>query len=451
MREKLTFREVIAVASMLFGMFFGAGNLIFPVHMGQLAGRNVLPAVLGFIVTGVGFPLLGVAALGISRSNGLYDLSSRRLGHRYGIFFTCALYLTIGPFFAIPRCATVPFSVGFEALPGNPSEPLFLLIFTLLFFAAVLWFSLRPSGVLTWIGRILNPLFLVFLALLVIRALLDPAGQIDSIDPTGNYMAQPFFTGFLEGYNTMDAIAGLAFGIVVVNVIRGLGVEKPDAVARSTVFSGLFSCLLMALIYGAICVVGAQSRGIFATAENGAAALSDIANHYFGTAGAVILTITVTFACLKTAIGLVTSCAEAFTAMFPKSPGYRFFAVLFSVFSCLIANVGLTTIVEYSVPVLMFLYPLSISLILLALCGKYFGNDRIVYAAVTIPTFIAAIFDFLGALPEAAYAALHLDGLLTAVGKVLPFSSLGLGWICPALAGLVVGLIIRAARPRKAA
>ena len=129
MKQKLSFKEYIYVASMLFGMFFGAGNLIFPVYMGQVAGRNMWAAVLGFLITGVGLPLLGVAALGISRSNGLFDLS-HKVGRPYAFFFTCALYLTIGPFFAIPRCATTSFTVGLEQiLPHDDKSWLYLLLF----------------------------------------------------------------------------------------------------------------------------------------------------------------------------------------------------------------------------------------------------------------------------------------------------------------------------------
>ena len=111
MKKNLTFKELIFVASMLFGMFFGAGNLIFPIFMGQLAGHHVWAASAGFLITGVGLPLLGVAALGVSQKDGLLELSSQ-IGRKYGVFFTCLLYLTIGPFFAIPRCATVSFTVG---------------------------------------------------------------------------------------------------------------------------------------------------------------------------------------------------------------------------------------------------------------------------------------------------------------------------------------------------
>lgn len=447
MKEKLNLKELIYIGSMLFGMFFGAGNLIFPVHMGQLAGRNIIPAIIGFLITGVGLPLLGVAALGISRSEGLHDLSGK-VGRPYSYFFTCALYLTIGPFFAIPRCATVPFTVGVTAIIGNDHASAALAIFSFVFFTVVLAFSLWPGKILIWIGKILNPLFLVFLGIMVIRALISPMGDISAIEPSGGYAAQPFFTGFLDGYNTMDALAGLAFGIVVVNVIRGLGIDKPEGVAASTVKSGILSCAIMALIYIAVTVVGTQTRGIYDICENGGEVLALIAEHYFGRAGALVLAGTVTFACLKTAVGLITSCSETFEKMFPKGPSYRVWAIIFCAVSFLIANLGLSTIIEYSVPVLMFLYPLAITLILLALCGKLFGNDRIVYALVTGFTLVAAVFDFIAALPKSVVAAAHLDVVIEFMKSYMPLFKLGLGWVIPAAVGLVIGLIIHAARKK---
>ena len=401
MKTKLSFRELLAVGSMLFGLFFGAGNLIFPASMGQLAGSRVLTASAGLLVTGVGLPLLGVAALGISRCDGLAALT-RRVGPRYSLFFTCLLYLTIGPFFAIPRCATVPFEVAVAPALGGGGQGA-LALFSLAFFAAVLWFSLRPGRILT----------------------------------------------FLEGYNTMDALAGLAFGIVVVDVIRGLGVTEPGAVAANTVAAGCLGCGLMGVIYLAVAVMGAESRGLYPAASNGGEALLTIARHYFGAFGAVILAVTVTFACVKTAVGLITSCSQTFCKLFPGGPAYRTWAVGFCLFSFGAANFGLETILAWATPVLMFLYPLAITLILLSLAGSLFDNDRRVYLCVTACTLPAAVLDLLKALPAGAQAALPLGGLLDAAGRWLPFYALGLGWVCPALAGLAAGLVLRAARPRR--
>ncbi len=432
MKRKLSVLETVSVASMLFGMFFGAGNLIFPVHLGQLAGSRLMPAFLGFVLTGVGLPLLGIAAFGITRSSGLQELASKVSG-KYGIFLTTLLYLTIGPCFAIPRCATTSFTVGLEPLLGG--SKLSLTIFCLVFFGLVLFFSLKPNGILTWIGRIINPLFLVFICALILVALLNPMGQAGSVVPDEAYQNGAFFNGFLEGYNTMDAIASLAFGIVVINVLVRLGLTESGDITRATIHAGVFSCLFMGLIYLGSCIIGAQSRRVFETSANGGIALAQISGHYFGNIGQLFLAMMVTLACLKTSIGLVTSLCEAFADMFTHGKHYEVWAVGFVIFSFLVANLGLTSIINYAVPFLMFIYPLVITLILMAIFGNFFGQDHTVYLWVTVFTFIAALFDFFNALGVSAIADIGR--------KILPFFSLGLGWVVPALIGLVIGLVLR--------
>ena len=446
--KKLTMRQLLAVASMLFGMFFGAGNLIFPASMGQLAGSSVWLASAGLLITGVGLPLLGVAALGVSRADGLLELSSR-VSRRYGLFFTCVLYLTIGPLFAIPRCATVSYTVGVQQLLPGADQRLALALFSLVFFGAVLFFSLRPGELLTWIGKVLNPLFLCFLAVLVVRALVSPLGAVSAAAPMGAYETDAFAAGFLEGYNTMDALAGLAFGIIVVDAIRRLGVTEPGQVAKSTVSAGVFSALLMGLIYVLVAVMAAQSRGLFEPAANGGEALAQIAQHYFGSAGALILAATVTVACLKTAVGLVTSCGETFVQMFPRGPRYPVWAVGFCLFSFAIANLGLDAILAWTAPVLMFLYPLSIVLILLTLFGRLFGNHRTVLAWTVGFTIPAAVLDLVCALPQGSAAA-RLLAPVAGLARWLPLADKGFGWVTPALAGLLIGLAL-AKRSRRAA
>ena len=435
--NRLTFSQQFFIATMLFGLFFGAGNLIFPIFLGSQAGRNVWPAIVGLLITGVGIPLLGVAAQGISRSNGLQEMAGR-VSSRYSIFFTCALYLTIGPFFAIPRCASTSFTVLLAA-------------FSCVFFAAVLFFSLRPGKILTWVGKLLTPLFLLVLAILVVTALLHPTDRITDMTPSAAYATAPFFAGFLEGYNTMDALASLAFGIVVINVIRGLGVTEPGAIAKNTVLSGIFSCLFMGGIYVAVTIVGAQSHSLTVSCTNGGEAFAVIAEHYLGRAGLVVLALTVILACLKTSIGLVTSCAETFTAMFPNGPKYGFWATCFSIFSLLVTNIGLNAIIAISLPVLMFLFPLAITLILLALLGNLYGHDTVVYRWVTGFTLVAALFDFVKALPKAITETPVVSAVIGFADSYLPFFELGLGWICPAAVGLFVGLIFHRTRRNRPA
>ena len=281
MKQRLTKKEYLFVASLLFGLVFGAGNLIFPASMGQRAGMEMLPALVGFCITGVGLPLLGIAAISITASDSLSAIGNR-VGRRFSLLFTCALYLCIGPLFAIPRTATVSFQVGVLPFVAPPLHDVLLLVFTFLFFAVVLFFSLRPSGILIWIGKVLNPLFLFFLAVMIVAALREPMGSVWTMPPAGAYAENAFFTGLLEGYNTMDVLAALAYGSILVDSIRRLGLSSPADLSYSTIISGSLSTLLMALIYLALTYVGAQSRAVCGIDANGGDVLAHIAAYYFG-------------------------------------------------------------------------------------------------------------------------------------------------------------------------
>ena len=286
--------------------------------------------------------------------------------------------------------------------------------------------------------------------MLIVSAMLHPTAAVADVVPEGKYAAQPFFTGFLEGYNTMDALASLAFGIIVVQVIRDLGVQESGAIAGSTVRAGVMSCLLMALIYVAVAIVGAQSRGVLPAAANGGVAFAQIARYYLGNTGLIVLAATVTLACLKTAVGLITGCAETFSALFEKGPSYKTWAITFSAASLVFANLGLDAIIKYSVPVLMLLHPIAIMLIVLTLCGKLFKNDPVVFRWTITFTAIASIYDMFAALPKGLWSALHGEEIKAVAEKLLPLAGQGLGWLCPAALGLVIGLAIHVYRLRKA-
>lgn len=449
MKKNLTVKETVLISSMLFGMFFGAGNLIFPASLGINAGSNLIEAFIGLFITAVGLPLLAVAALGLSKCNGVYDLSSK-VGKKYGKFFSTLLYLTIGPLFAIPRCASTSFAVGAVNLMNGGNEKFVLAIFSFVFFVVVLLFALKPGKIMIWIGKLLNPVFLVALAILVVAALINPVNSFTAVAPADNYgtNVSALFNGFLEGYNTLDALAGLAFGLVVVNVVKKQGIEDPERIAANTVKAGIFSCLFMGIIYFAITLVSAQSFEVCKDCADGGSILGTIANHYFGNIGAWLMTAIVTLACLKTALGLVTSCSEAFVDMFPQGPSYNIWAVIFCIVSFGIANFGLSTIVAYCVPVLMFIYPLAITIIILALTCKLWGDKKSVYVWTTIFTLIAALFDFSNTLSgtlqgSGVTATAFLDSFTTFGAKILPFFNIGLGWVCPAIVGFIIGLLVK--------
>ncbi len=439
MRKRLSIKETLLVGSLLFGLFFGAGNLIFPVQLGQLAGKNTLQATIGFLITGVGLPMLGVIASAMSQSDSLFHMA-KPISKGYAIFFTCALYLTIGPLFAIPRTATVAFEVGLRPFISEDYFSIGLLIFSFIFFALTLYFSLRPGRILDWIGKYLNPTFLILLSILLIATFVSPMGQV-SHEPQGKYISGPLFTGLLDGYNTMDALASLAFAIIIIANVRKLGIGKPTLVAFETSKSGLVASFGMAVIYASLAYMGATSLGSLSPADNGGIILSMVSNHYYGLIGQVLLAAIVSAACLKTAIGLITACSEMFSEMFPKSINYRKYAVVFTLVSFVIANFGLENIIQLSIPVLMFLYPLAITLIILSLLSPIIGKENIVYRWTTALTAIAAFFDLCKALPQYLQENLFIKAIIKFAQLYLPGFDFGFGWIVPALCGFIIGLI----------
>ncbi|AYD39970.1 branched-chain amino acid transport system II carrier protein [Clostridium fermenticellae] len=448
MEQKLTFKQNLLIGSLLFGLFFGAGNLIFPVQMGQEAGNHTLAATIGFLITGVGLPILGVVASALSRSENLLDMASP-VNKSYAKIFTCLLYLTIGPLFAIPRTATVAFEIGIHPFISDNYLKIGLFIFSLMFFIFALYFSLKPGRILDWIGKYLTPIFLVLLSILLIVTFVKPMGQISQYAAQGKYVSQPLFTGFLDGYNTMDALASLAFAIIIISNIRKLGIKNPTSIAIETCKSGVVSIIAMTFIYASLAYMGATSLGSINRADNGGIILSMVSNHYFGVIGKILLAAIVTVACVKTAIGLITSCSQMFSEMFPKSISYKKYTVVFTICSLIVANFGLNTIIQLSIPVLMFLYPLAITLIILSLLNPLIHKQSTIYRFTTILTSIAAFFDFCKALPDSLSKSGLISQLVNFAHLYLPGFDYGLGWILPAFLGFLIGLIIAIARSKK--
>ena len=316
MKDKLPFSSYLAIGLMLFALFFGAGNLIFPAQLGQYSGTNLGPAVLGFLITGVGLPLLGILAMGYSGSRNLQQLAGR-VHPIYGIIFTSLLYLTIGPFFAAPRTGTVAFEVGIAPFVNEGFQQSGLLIFSIFFFAAALFISLYPAKMVDNVGKILAPGLVILLAVLLLAALINPMDSLAS--PQEAYQSGAFMTGFLEGYNTMDALASLVFGIIVINIIRSMGITSKGEILAATAKSGIIAIALLGVIYVGTAYLGATSIAALGLFDTGGPVLSGAASYYFGIVGSVMLAVVIILACLTTAIGLITANAEYFHTLFPIS------------------------------------------------------------------------------------------------------------------------------------
>lgn len=441
MKDKLRLSQNVLIGSLLFGLFFGAGNLIFPVKMGQMSGSNVWLSSLGFLITGVGLPILGVVGSVLSKSSSMLEMNSP-MGKVYATIFTCLLYLTIGPLFAIPRTATVAFEVGTRPFVNEEVLKVALFIFSFIFFALTLFFSLKPARIIDWVGRYLTPIFLVLLSILIILSIANPMGNVADIAVQGAYIDKPLITGVLDGYNTMDALASLAFAIIIIINVNKLNINEPKAVAKEVLKSGVVCLIFMSVIYVALAYMGASSLGSMAEAENGGLILSMVSNHYLGIGGQILLAGIVTVACLKTAIGLITACSEMFSSMFPNSLSYKGYAILFTAFSFVIANFGLSNIISYSVPMLMFLYPMAIVLIILSMLAPVIKKNSIIYGFTMGFTTVSAIFDLLKNLPSPIKDSAFIVSSTEFAKAYLPFFDYGFGWAVPAAIGFIIGLIV---------
>ncbi|QGQ44186.1 branched-chain amino acid transport system II carrier protein [Metabacillus sediminilitoris] len=436
MSKNLPFSFLIVVGFMLFALFFGAGNLIFPALLGQSAGSNVWAANAGFLVTGAGLPLLGILALGISGKDDLQSLASR--AHpTFGLLFTIVLYLSIGPLFAIPRTGTVSFEIAIRPFLGEQVSFLGLLIFTIIFFAITCFISINPSKMVDIIGKWLTPIMLLFIAILIAFVLFNPMGDFQA--PADAYSTHAFFKGFQEGYLTMDALAAFVFGIIVINAIRDKGVTDKKKLLMICTKAALIAAGLLALIYTGLSYLGALSVEDLGYLDNGGQVLTEVSTFYFGPFGGVILGLIVLLACLTTSVGLITACSTYFHKLIP-SISYRNFAIIFSVISTIFANFGLSQLISLSVPVLTAIYPLAIVLIALTFTHSLFKGQAAVYQGSLLLTFIVSLFDGLNA------AGIEIVGVNQLFAQFLPFYEIGLGWIAPAVIGGILGFIINRIR-----
>lgn len=419
-------QDILALGFMTFALFVGAGNIIFPPIVGLQSGPDVWLAALGFLVTAVGLPVLTVVAL--AKVGGSIDALSSPLGRVAGVLLAVVCYLAVGPLFATPRTATVSFTVGVAPLTGDGPLPLF--IYTLVYFIVVAIVSLYPGKLLDTVGRFLAPLKILALAALGVAAFLLPAGPVGQA--TAEYQAAPFSLGFINGYLTMDTLGALVFGIVIVNAIRSRGIESPRLVTRYAVIAGLIAGVGLVLVYISLFRLGAGSHAIAAGANNGAQVLHAYVQHTFGDLGSMFLAVLISLACLVTAVGLTCACAEYFSGLLPVS--YRTLVLMLAGFSLLVSNLGLTRLIQVSIPILTAIYPPCIVLVALSFVQNLWRSPVRVVAPVALVALLFGCIDAFKATPWAE----HLPAALAD----LPLSSQNLAWLLPAVVTLVIAVAL---------
>lgn len=422
--------DTLLIGLMLFSMFFGAGNLIFPPFLGAESGTSFWAAMLGFIATGVGLPFAVLYA--VSLVKGGVQTIGNRVHPIFSTVFMVVIYLSIGPFLAIPRNANVAYEMGIKPFLNETVHSSFvLLLFTFVFFALVYVVSLNPEKMERYMSRWITPILLIsIIALCVVGfIMLDAPLQAPSVQ----YQSGAFSKGFIEGYNTMDALAALAFGIVILTSIQQRGITERRQLTRYTLKAGLIAGALLSFVYISLGLIGGKmaTNGSF---ENGTDILSATSTVLFGQSGKTLLGIIFTLACFTTVVGLTTACGQYFSNLATKL-NYKTVVLVVTLVGFTLSNLGLNQILKFSVPFLVTAYPLTIVLIALTFFNRYFKNPKRVYGSTLLLTGVFAVIGGLNAF--------GIDlGPVQSVREILPFSSMGLDWIVPALVGVVVGIVL---------
>ena len=420
-------KEVLILGFALFAMFFGAGNLIFPPSLGIEMGKDWLVAGIGFLLTGVGLPLLGVLAF--TKVGRLEDFSVK-ISSRFNTLYCTALVFVIGPLFAIPRTGSTTFEMG--VLPSFPNvNPLVLSIITsTAFFGITLILVIKESKITDIIGKFLTPIILIILAAI---AFLGITGNIGT--PVDKNITGVFAKGFVSGYQTMDALASVIFGVVIVKGLEGKGIVEEKEQRYFLSGSALIAAIGLGLIYFSLMYLGARVSGVGSFSTTSAALY--LAEITLGSAGKIAFGICVATACLTTSVGLVAIASDWFARFTPIS--YKMWSVIICVFSGVMAIGGVDFIIQLSVPVLCILYPVTIILILLNVFGV---KHVLVYRAATYTTLVVII------LEEVFSKILHVTPVTNFLAKI-PMAESGFVWVVPCLAGMAVAFV--AAPIRKAA
>ncbi|MBW9172708.1 branched-chain amino acid transport system II carrier protein [Clostridium estertheticum] len=413
---KSSTKHSLIIGFALFAMFFGAGNLIFPPFLGKAAGSAYFTSITGFLITGVGLPLIGIIAC--AKINGTYEKMANRVGKKFAVITSVALILVIGPLLAIPRTAATTFELGIHPLFPSVSQN----IIVILYFLVTLAFVLKPSSIIDNVGKILTPALLLMLAIIIFKGIIDPIGPI-----VNTSYKNGFSKALIEGYQTMDVMASVIFAGIIISSVKSKGYKNAKDIMKMTIKSAIVAVTGLAFVYGGLMYLGTQSSTLFPKNIARTSLVTGLVKLDLGSIGSVVLSLCVALACLTTAIGLLASGAEFFANLSKNKLSYKTAAIIMAVVSGLIATNDVDSIVTFAGPVLQILYPIVIVLIVITLLGDKVKNNKVV--AITIyTTLIISILDTI----NATYAG--------SIGfiKFIPLASAGFSWLIPTLLAFVI-------------
>jgi LIVCS family branched-chain amino acid:cation transporter len=408
-------------------MFFGAGNLIFPSFVGFESRSNFIPSFLGFAVTSILLPMVGINV--IVKRNGLKHLGDT-IAPWFSSLLTFLIYITIGPLLAIPRTSSTSFSIAVEPfIKGDTNLQILIIIYSIVFFSLSVLIAFKPDKLSSFLGKLTAPVLIVLIIIIFFSTIFSGVDS-SSMAISQRYASNPFFTGFLDGYQTMDTIAALNFGIIFVVNVKAMGFKDFKEQNNVTLKASFIAGTLLFIIYLFLGAIGKVTP--LESANNGTAILTYAVQSKFGIPGMVVLAIVFVLACFNTCTALISCVSDYFNSIIP-SVSYKKWVVFFAVFSAIVSNAGLSAILKFSIPVLSAIYPLSITLIIIGLFNLDKNND-FKLARKLMMTFVA-IFSVVPVIFNIFHQA--------EIFEIFPLNHIGLVWVIPGIIGLLLGYLIQ--------
>ncbi|MDU5913044.1 MAG: branched-chain amino acid transport system II carrier protein [Anaerococcus vaginalis] len=424
--------DILVIGFALFAMFFGAGNLIFPPMLGYTYGDKWLLASIAFTIVGVGLTLLAVVSMA-KRQGNIFTFTSLA-GNKLSKAIILIVALCIGPLGAIPRTAATSFemvqSAGFN---------INIFVFTLIFFGLSLFLALAKNSVVDLIGKFLTPLLLISLLIMIIVGVSSPIGQIKEINLN---VGKIFSDSMLEGYNTMDALAALAFTPIIVESVINKGYK--NELLKKTIQASLIAVLGLAFVYISLTFLGASVSTSINT-DSRVTLLNYIAEKVLGNKGKFVLIVAIIMACFTTSIGLISSISNIFSEFTKDKVSYKFFAIIIALVSLLLSALGVESIIRLTGPFLQFVYPLAVILVIFNLIGKDHINKIVIrnsFIVVAIVSFIDAFVNLMEILSDMFNVNISilkaLESILKGFVKIISLNIVDFPWVVPVLVTIII-------------
>lgn len=419
MRKEI--KDILIIGFALFSMYFGAGNVIFPPFLGLQAGAEWINAFISYYIADIGLALLAIFAMLRCKSD--IEGVIGRIGKLPSTILSSAIVLCIGPLLAIPRTAATVHEMTVMPIFGNVN----VVITSVLFFLLILILCINESSVIDIVGKFLTPALIAGLIILIVKGIIDPIGNI-SPEPKITYIISE---GISSGYQTMDVLASLIFGVIVLKSVKERGYKTEKKQFLVTGASGIVAGIGLFVIYGGLTYLGATSSELFTGRISRSELVINIVKMLFGNFGTIIFAIVVALACITTAAALVSSTGAFFNDITKGKLPYKGIVIFVCIFSAVTANLGLDYIIAVASPILSIIYPSAITLIVLTIFGERIKNDNVFKFAA------------LGALISSIMEILMVNNIACHFMMKMPFANIGFSWVIPTIIFGIIGNFVK--------